>query len=314
MTHYLITGGAGFIGSHLCEYLLARGHQVTAFDNLSTGRIENIEHLAYDKNFQIVVGNILHGIHAVAEECDVIIHLAAMVGATLVTEQPLLTLRINVRGTERVLEAARDYDAKVLIASSSEVYGKSEKVPFREDDDVCLGPATQPRWGYAASKLVDEFTALAYRSEYGLRTVIFRLFNTVGPRQVGTYGMVMPRFIQAALANEPLTVYGDGNQTRCFCHIEDVVRAIAGLAQEPMAMGEIFNIGSTEETSILALAQRVIALTNSQSEIVFAPGRAGDAQRRVPDIGRIQRLLDWQPEHSLDQIIRCMSRRGIPRL
>jgi UDP-glucose 4-epimerase len=308
---YLITGGAGFIGSHLSQALLARGDRVTIIDDLSTGRFENIEHLTANSHFRFAIDSITNEIvlDRLASECDVIVHLAAAVGVKLVVQSPVHTITTNVGGTEAVLKAARRYRAKTLLASTSEVYGKGLSVPFREDDDVLLGATCRHRWAYAASKMVDEFLALAYHREYGLPVVLFRLFNTVGPKQVGHYGMVMPRFVGAALAGEPLIVYGDGTQSRCFCHVRDAVRAIIALSQEPTAEGKVFNVGSVEQVSILDLAKRIISLTKSSSTICFVPYEQAyaegfeDMQRRVPDITRIQQLLDWTPEFSLDQII-----------
>jgi UDP-glucose 4-epimerase len=307
----LITGGAGFIGSHLSEALLARGDKVTIIDDLSTGRFENIEHLCDHPRFGFAIDSITNEavLDRLASECDVIVHLAAAVGVKLVVQFPVRTITTNVGGTEAVLRAARRYRAKTLIASTSEVYGKGLRLPFREDDDVLLGATSRHRWAYAASKMVDEFLGLAYHREYGLPVVLFRLFNTVGPRQVGHYGMVMPRFVGAALAGETLSVYGDGTQSRCFCHVEDAVRAIVALSQAPAAAGRVFNVGATEPVSIRELAERVIDLTDSVSEIAFVPYEKAyaegfeDMRRRQPDITRIQQLVGWAPKRSLDQII-----------
>ena len=303
MPHFLITGGAGFIGSHLSRALLARGDRVTIVDNLST--------MVTHPNFRFAIDSITNEavLDRLASECDVIVHLAAAVGVKLVVERPVHTITTNVDGTAAVLQAARRYRAKTLIASTSEVYGKGLRVPFNEDDDVLLGATCRHRWAYAASKMVDEFLGLAYYKEFGLPVVLFRLFNTVGPRQIGRYGMVMPRFVRAALAGEPIPVYGDGTQSRCFCHVQDAVRAMIALSQEPAAAGRVFNIGSTEQISILDLAKRVRSLTGSSSDIVLVPYEQAygegfeDMQRRLPDIGRIQQLLGWTPEYSLDQII-----------
>lgn len=311
MTRFLITGGAGFIGSHLSQSLLTRGDSVTIIDDLSTGRFENIEHLVTNPNFRFAIDSITNEtvLDRLASECDVIIHLAAAVGVKLVVEFPVHTITTNIGGTEAVLKSARRYRAKTLIASTSEIYGKGLRVPFHEDDDVLLGATCRHRWAYAASKMVDEFLGLAYYREFDLPVVLFRLFNTVGPRQVGRYGMVMPRFISAALAGEPLTVYGDGTQSRCFCHVQDAVRAIIALAQEPTAAGRVFNVGSVEQTSILDLAKRIIALTNSSSKITLTPYEQAygegfeDMQRRSPDTTRIKQLVGWSPEYTLDQII-----------
>lgn len=311
MTRYLITGGTGFIGSHLAELLLAQGHRVTVIDNLSTGRFDNITHLIGQPNFHFVVDSITNEIvlDRLVSECDIIIHLAAAVGVKLIVEHPVNTIETNIMGTEAVLKAATRYRAKVLIASTSEVYGKGSKVPFAEEDDVVLGPTSRSRWSYAASKMVDEFLALAYYREKQLPVVVFRLFNTVGPRQTGQYGMVVPTFIQQALRNEPITVYGDGSQSRCFCDVSDVVRALSGLAIQPDAIGQVYNVGNTEEVTVNQLAERVIMRTESRSEIVYVPYSEAyapgfeDMQRRVPDTSKIRNLLGWTPQISLDGII-----------
>jgi UDP-glucose 4-epimerase len=311
MAHYLITGGAGFIGSHLSDTLLARGDSVTIIDNLSTGRFENIAHLVSNPRFAFAITEVNNEtvLDRLASQCEIIVHLAAAVGVELVVQSPVHTITTNIGGTEAVLEAARRYRVKTLLASTSEVYGKGLRVPFQEDDDVLLGPTCRARWSYAASKMVDEFLGMAYYHEYGLPAVAFRLFNTVGPRQVGHYGMVMPRFVGAALAGETLRVYGDGTQTRCFCHVLDAVQAIIALSQEPTAVGQVFNVGATEPISILELAQRVIALTQSSSDIVFVPYSEAyaegfeDMARRAPDITRIRQTVGWTPARSLDDII-----------
>lgn len=314
----LITGGAGFIGSHLAEALLERGHEVTVIDNLSTARFENIQHLVNWQSasngrpsFRFAIDTITNEVvlDRLASECDVIFHLAAAVGVKLILESPVHTIETNVMGTEAVLKAALRYRAKVLIASTSEVYGKGNSVPFREDDDVVLGPTSRSRWAYAASKMVDEFLALAYHREKGLPVVIVRLFNTVGPRQTGRYGMVIPRFVDQALRREPITVYSDGTQSRCFCDVSDVVSALIGLAQHPEAIGKVYNIGSSEEVCIRDLATQIKEVTHSTSDIVYIPYNEAfapsfeDMQRRVPDTSRVQALLGWQPELSLKQIL-----------
>ncbi len=311
----LITGGAGFIGSHLAEEMLSRGHKVTVIDNLSTGRFENIQHLVDHPSFRFAIDSITNEVvmDRLASECDVIIHLAAAVGVMLIVDHPVQTIETNVMGTEAVLKAALRYRAKVLIASTSEVYGKGNHMPFREDDDVVLGPTCRSRWSYAASKMVDEFLALAYHREKGLPVIVFRLFNTVGPRQSGRYGMVIPRFVQQALQNTPLTVYGDGKQSRCFLHVKDAVEAIVGLIQSPEAVGEVFNVGSTEEVSISQLAEKVQEFVNKENPerpgIVYTPYDQAyavgfeDMQRRVPDISRVHALTGWQPRRSLDEIL-----------
>ena len=313
MAHALITGGAGFIGSHLAETLLARGDSVTVIDDLSTGSFANIEHLTGNPRFRFAIESITNEVvlDRLASECNVIYHLAAAVGVQLIIQQPVHTIETNVMGTEAVFKAALRYRVKVLVASTSEVYGKSGRVPFAEDDDITLGPTSRNRWAYAATKMVDEFLALAYHREHGLPVVIFRLFNTVGPRQTGRYGMVIPRFVRQALAGEPLTVYGDGSQSRCFCNVSDSVRAIAGLAEAPDAVGRVFNIGSTEEVTILELARRTLALAsdgddNWQQQIRFISYEDAyalgfeDMQRRVPDISRIGQTIGWSPLIPLD--------------
>ncbi|HEY81587.1 MAG TPA: NAD-dependent epimerase/dehydratase family protein [Anaerolineae bacterium] len=307
----LITGGAGFIGSHLAETLLDAGLQVAVLDDLSTGRFENIAHLTGHPNFSFAIDSITNAIvlDRLASESDAIIHLAAAVGVKLVVEQPVHTIETNIMGAEAVLKAAARYRAKVIIASTSEVYGKGAHVPFREDDDVVLGPTSRTRWAYAASKMVDEFLALAYHQKYDLPVVIARLFNTVGPRQTGRYGMVVPRFVRQALAGEPITVYGDGSQSRCFCDVSDTVRALKALLSHEEAVGKVFNVGSTEEVAILELAQRIKALTGSDSSIRFVPYAEAyapgfeDMQRRVPDTTRIQSVTGWRPRYDLDAIL-----------
>ena len=307
----LITGGAGFIGSHLTEALLAAGKQVSVLDDLSTGRFENIAHLVGRPGFSFAIDSITNHmvLDRLASECQVIVHLAAAVGVQLIVEHPVHTIETNIMGTEAVLQAASRYKAKVLIASTSEVYGKGIRVPFREEDDVVLGPTNKSRWSYAASKMVDEFLALAYHQSRGLPVVIARLFNTVGPRQTGRYGMVIPRFVKQALAGEPITVFGDGRQSRCFCDVSDTVRALVDLASHPQAIGRVFNVGSTDEVTILDLAERVKGITGSASAIqlipydqAYAPGFE-DMRRRVPDISRIHALTGWRPQRTLDEIL-----------
>jgi UDP-glucose 4-epimerase len=310
-TKALITGGAGFIGSHLAERLLDQGQEVTIIDNLSTGQFENIAHLEKRIGFHYAIEDIRNAavMDRLVSECDVIYHLAAAVGVFSIVSSPIDTIEINVGGTEVVLRTARRYRKKVLIASTSEVYGKNEKVPFSEDDDRTLGPTTKSRWSYAASKELDEFLALAYHKAADLPVVIFRLFNTVGARQRGHYGMVLPRFVQWALKNEPIQVYGDGKQRRCFCNVNDVVQAIIGLADTSQAVGQVFNIGSSEEISIYDLADQVRTRTASDSEIVLIPYdqayEAGfeDMRRRVPDVTKIKRTIGWQTTSTLDETI-----------
>lgn len=310
-TRVLITGGAGFIGSHLCDLLVGRGWQVTAIDDLSTGRIENIAGLRSAPNFQFVRETILNNqvLDRLTSQADIVIHLAAAVGVKLIVEDPVHTIRTNVMGSEAVLTAARRYGCKVLIASTSEVYGKGMSESFSEEDDCLLGPTSHSRWAYATSKMVDEFLGLAYYHQHGLPVVILRLFNTIGPRQTGRYGMVVPRFVRRALRDEPLEVYGEGSQSRCFSDVADVVEAIAGLAAHPQAVGEVYNIGTTEEISIDGLAARVIHLSGSRSPILhipydeaYAPGFE-DMTRRVPNIDRLQALLGYQPAYNLDQTL-----------
>ena len=311
MTRTLVTGGAGFIGSHLAEALLSRGDGVTIIDDLSTGSFDNIASLTDHPRFSFAIESIANEVvlDRLASQCDVIVHLAAVVGVKLVVESPVETITTNVGGTEAVLKAARRYRAKTLIASTSEVYGKGAQIPFREQDDVLLGATSRSRWAYAASKMVDEFLGLAYHHQYGLPVALVRLFNTVGPRQTGSYGMVMPRFVGAALTGEPIQVYGDGTQTRCFCHVQDTVRALVALSETDAAVGNVFNIGGTTEISILALAQRIVKLLESHSPIVFVPYEQAyekgfeDMARRVPDITRIHQTIGWTPERSLDDII-----------
>jgi len=313
-TTYLITGGAGFIGSHLSDVLLAAGQRVLAIDNLSTGRVENIRHLLGRPDYHFAQASITDKVvlDRLASQAHVIVHLAAAVGVQLIVEHPVHTIETNVGGTEAVLRAAQTYRARVLVASTSEVYGKGSRIPFSEDDDVLLGATAKSRWGYAASKMIDEFLALAYHREYGAPVAVVRLFNTVGPRQTGQYGMVVPRLMRQALRGEPLTVFGDGTQQRCFCDVRDVVQAIVGLAHHPGAIGKVFNIGSEEEITILDLAKRIKAMTGSRSEIVhvpyaeaYAPGFE-DMARRVPDILRVRELLGWRPRRSLEETLKAV--------
>jgi UDP-glucose 4-epimerase len=311
MSHALITGGAGFIGSHLSERLIAAGHTVTIIDNLSTGRFQNVAHLEGHPRFHYAIEDIrnIHVIDRLVSECDVIFHLAAAVGVHKIISQPIETIEVNIGGTEIVLQTARRYRRKVLVASTSEVYGKGIRFPFHEDDDTVLGPTVRSRWSYAASKAIDEFLALAYHREANLPVVIFRLFNTVGPRQSGQYGMVLPRFVQSALANQPIRVYGDGQQQRCFCNVADVVAAIHHLSESPEAVGQVFNIGSSEEVSIMELAQRVRQRAGSQSVIEMVPYEEAyetgfeDFRRRIPSLDKIRRTLEWEPTIPLDTTI-----------
>lgn len=309
--NYLITGGAGFIGSHLSENLLSMGHTVCVIDNLSTGRIENIGHLRSNPRFDFVRASIQDALvlDRLASQSEIIIHLAAAVGVKLIVEHPVHTIETNIMGTEAVLKAALRYGCRVMLASTSEVYGKGSRIPFFEDDDVLLGATSKSRWAYAASKMVDEFLGLAYYREYGLDVTVFRLFNTVGARQSGRYGMVIPRFVRQALRGEPITVYGDGTQSRCFCDVRDVVQALVALSDHAAATGRVFNIGATEEVTILDLAERVKKLSGSVSEITltpydeaYAPGFE-DMRQRQPDIRQIKALIDWSPQRSLDEIL-----------
>jgi len=307
----LVTGGAGFIGSHLVEALLSQGHHVTVVDDLSTGRFRNIAHLTEHPMFSFAIETITNEtvMDRLASQCDVIFHLAAAVGVRLIVEQPVHTIETNVLGTDMVLRLAHRYRPKVLIASTSEVYGKGVRVPFGEEDDRLIGPTSKSRWAYATSKAVDEFLALAYYQTKKVPVVVTRFFNTVGPRQTGRYGMVIPRFVDWALAGEPIQVYGTGGQSRCFCNVADSVRAIIGLVNEPAAEGEIINVGNDEEITIENLALQIKAMTGSSSEIVhvpydeaYAPGFE-DMQRRVPDIGKIRRVTGWQPQITLEQTL-----------
>ncbi len=308
---YLITGGAGFIGSHLAEKLLDAKSEVAVIDDLSTGRQANIEHLIGRDGFQFARASVLDRqvLDRMGSEADVIVHLAAAVGVQLIVDNPVHTIETNIMGTDDVLRVAKRYGCKTLIASTSEVYGKGASIPFSEDDDVVLGSTRHSRWAYGASKMVDEFLGLAYARQYGLHVVVFRLFNTVGPRQTGRYGMVMPRFVMQALAGDPISVYGDGTQQRCFCDVEDVVHAIIGLAENDAASGEVFNIGNDEEITILGLAEKVRTIAGSSSEIVQIPYDQAygqgfeDMQRRVPDVSKLKELLTWEPLLSLDGII-----------
>ena len=310
----LITGGAGFIGSHLAERLLRDGHDVAVLDNLSTGSIENITHLKGTAGFSYAIDSVTNEslLAEMIDRSDVVFHLAAAVGVKLIVEQPVHTIETNVHGTEVVLKHANKKKKLVFIASTSEVYGMSTDIPFREDAELVLGASVKHRWAYACSKLIDEFLALAYWKERKLPVVIVRLFNTVGPRQTGQYGMVVPTFVRQALAGQPLTVFGDGRQTRCFTYVGDVVDALIKLTAEPRAIGGVFNIGNTDEVSIRELADRVKTLSGSHSAIQYVPYdeayEAGfeDMPRRVPDISKIQALVGYQPKLELNEIIRSV--------
>lgn len=314
----LITGGAGFIGSHLAEALLAAGHHVTIMDDLSTGRFENIAHLVGQPAFHFAIDSITNDmvLDRLTSECDMVFHLAAAVGVELIVRQPVHTIQTNVMGTEAVLRTAARYRARVLIASTSEVYGKGSRVPFSEEDDVLLGPTKKNRWAYAASKMVDEFLGLAYYHEKNLPVTIMRFFNTVGPRQTGRYGMVVPRLVGQTLAGQPLTVYGDGQQSRCFCDVADVVRAALALAERSDTVGEVFNVGGTEEITILNLARLILQVLTPQSPPTaddprirfvpyadaYAPGFE-DMRRRAPDTSKLHALTGWTPAVPLAETI-----------
>jgi UDP-glucose 4-epimerase len=308
---FLITGGAGFIGSHLSDLLIENGHSVHVLDDLSTGQLQNIEHLQGHRDFDRTVASVTDEavIARLIDEADVVVHLAAAVGVRLVVENPVRAIETNVHCTEIVLAHADRRRKPVLLASTSEVYGKSDALPFKEDGDLQMGATDKARWAYACSKAIDEFLAMAYWRERELPILVARLFNTVGPRQTGRYGMVVPRLVSQALAGEPLTVYGDGTQTRCFCHVADVVQALVALIDEPRAHGNVFNVGATAEISILDLAKRVIAVTDSRSEIRFTPYDTAygkgfeDMYRRVPDTAKIHALVGWSPSRSLEDMI-----------
>jgi UDP-glucose 4-epimerase len=307
----LVTGGAGFIGSHLSELLLDEGHEVWVLDDLSTGSLANVEHLRDRESFHLVVDSVLHwsAVNELVYKCDVVYHLAAAVGVRLIVEQPVQTLVTNLRGTEIVLEHCHRFGKRVLIASTSEVYGDHrEERPLEETDRRIYGPTTQKRWAYADSKAMDEFLALAHHIEHDLDCVIVRLFNTVGPRQSGQYGMVIPTFVQRALAGEPLEIHGSGEQTRCFCHVADTIRALAGLMEQGRS-GEIYNVGSDQRISIDGLARSVLELTGSASEIehvayedVYGIG-IEDMLHRIPSTAKVRAEIGWEPQRSLDDIL-----------
>ena len=309
---YLVTGGAGFIGSHLSERLLARGDQVMVLDDLSTGAMSNIAHLEGHPGFTMRIGSALDSllVRELVDRCDATIHLAAAVGVRLIVERPVHTIETNVRATEVVLDAASRKQKPVLLASTSEVYGKSTKFPFSEEDDLCLGATSRSRWAYACSKALDEWLGLAYNAEKGVPVTIVRFFNTVGPRQTGRYGMVLPNFVRQAMKGEPITVYGDGRQSRCFGHVKDAIEAVTRLLAAPSAVGRVFNVGSNEEVTILGLAERVRDAVGSSSPIekiayedAYIAGFE-DMFRRVPDLTRLQATIDYRPRTTLDEIIR----------
>jgi len=309
--HVLITGGAGFIGSHLADALLRRGDSVSVLDNLSTGSAENVRSLEGHPRFSFAQAGLDDGavLDRLAGRADAIVHLAATVGVQLVLERPTQTIETNVLGTHALLDAARRHGCQTLIASTSEVYGKSESLPFSENDDLVLGPPSRTRWVYAATKLLDEFLALAAHQEFGLPLTIMRLFNVVGPRQTGRFGMVLPRFVRQALRGQPLTVYGDGMQTRCFCHVGDVVQAIVGLLGRASVSGQIYNIGSSQEVTIRELAEEIVDRADSSSPIHYVPYDQAyatgfeDLRRRVPDISKIEAEIGWKPTHLLPNIL-----------
>jgi UDP-glucose 4-epimerase len=309
---YLITGGAGFIGSHLADALIARGDEVTALDNLATGSLENVQHLDDNPGFRLVVGSILDAplVAELMAECDAVIHLAAAVGVKWIIDNPLVSIQTNIRGTEIVLDAANRYKRMALLASTSEVYGKNGHGPLAEDDDRVVGSTSVTRWLYATTKACDEFLALAYHREKHLPVIIVRFFNTVGPRQTGQYGMVVPRFVKQALLGQPLTVFGDGQQTRCFTDVQDAVRCVLALAGTPEAVGHVYNVGGSQEVSIEELAQRVIAMTESASEVVYVPYDQAyekgfeDMRRRVPDTTRLRETIGYAPDTALETTLR----------
>lgn len=308
----LITGGAGFIGSHLSETLLKDGHEVFVLDNLSTGSIDNIAHLKGRRGFEYFIDSVDNEplLAELIDRSDVVFHLAAAVGVKLIVEQPVHTIETNVHGTEVVLKHASKKKRLVVIASTSEVYGKSEDVPFREDSDLVLGPTTKHRWAYACSKAIDEFLALAYWKERKLPVIVVRFFNTVGPRQTGQYGMVIPNFVRQALAGHPITVFGDGTQSRSFTHVTDVVGALLKLIAEPKAIGQVVNIGNTQEVTMRALAERVRELSQSTSPITLVPYDQAyesgfeDMPRRVPDLTKVSAMIGYKPVHDLDDILK----------
>jgi len=307
----LITGGAGFIGSHLSDALIEQGHDVLVLDNLSTGSIDNIAHLKGRPRFEYYIDSVNNEplLAELIDRSDVVFHFAAAVGVKLIVEQPVYTIETNVHGTEVVLKHANKKKKLVVIASTSEVYGKSEDVPFREESDLVMGPTPKHRWAYACSKAIDEFLALAYWKERKLPVIIVRFFNTVGPRQTGQYGMVIPNFVRQALAGEPITVFGDGTQSRAFTHVADVVQALLRLVACPAAVGQVINVGNTQEVSIAALAERVRQLSGSSSPIRLVPYDQAyesgfeDMPRRVPDLTKIEKMIGYKPRHSLDDIL-----------
>ncbi|OGX10311.1 MAG: nucleoside-diphosphate sugar epimerase, partial [Omnitrophica WOR_2 bacterium GWA2_37_7] len=307
----LITGGAGFIGSHLADELLAKSHTVAILDDLSTGRMSNISHLKTNPNFELIVGTVLNEylVDKLVERCDVVFHLAAAVGVELIVKKPLESLTTNIKGSETILEMAYRYNKKILITSTSEIYGKNVNGPLKEGDDRILGSPLKVRWSYSTAKAVDEMLAYVYWKEKNVPTIIVRLFNTVGPRQTGYYGMVVPRFVEQALNNKPITVYGTGKQSRCFIHVKDVVSALIKLTEEPHSVGEVFNIGSQHEITIEQLAKEITKITKSKSQIEHIPYEKAyeegfeDMQRRIPDTTKLNKLIGFKPTYTLAQII-----------
>lgn len=317
---FLVTGGAGFIGSHLCSRLVSTGRSVLVLDDLSTGRMENIAHLEHSPLFQFTRGTVMDRdtVSDLAGRCGSVVHLAAAVGVENIIRHPVETIETNIGGTESVLSAAAAHGLKVFVASTSEVYGKSWETPFREDGDIVLGATSRSRWSYACSKALDEFLALAHHKARGLPVVVGRLFNTVGPRQSGRYGMVLPRFINQALTGKPITVFGNGTQTRCFSSVHEVIQCILALMKTPEAVGKVINIGSVQEITILELARRVLEITGSSSAIELTPydeaypGDFEDMQRRVPDVTLLQSLIGFSPSASIEDIIRSILEHGVP--
>jgi UDP-glucose 4-epimerase len=307
----LITGGAGFIGSHLADRLLARGDQVVLLDDLSTGRLSNIEHVNGRSDVEFVLGSVLDSdlVDQAVSQVDVVFHLAAAVGVNLIVERPLESLMTNIRGTESVVESAHKYRRRILVMSTSEIYGKNTSDSLSEDDDRILGSPLKSRWSYSEAKAIDEILAYTYWREKGLKAVIIRLFNTVGPRQTGSYGMVVPRFVGQALRNQPITIFGDGTQTRCFCHVSDAVGGLIALSEHAEAFGKVFNLGAVGEISIRDLARRIVELSGSNSELEYVPYSSAyeegfeDMERRVPNIDRAKRLVGFEPSIGLDEII-----------
>jgi UDP-glucose 4-epimerase len=310
----LVTGGAGFIGSHLCERLLKENHRIDVIDDLSTGSLRNIEGCFHDSNFEFIHDSVLNEkmIYTLIDKCDMIYHLASAVGVQLIVDEPVRTIETNIRGTEVILEIAQKFRKKVLITSTSEVYGKSENESFREDQDCVLGATTYSRWSYACSKAIDEFLGLAYHRQYNLPVVLARLFNTVGERQTGQYGMVIPRFVQAALSGEPIKVYGNGKQTRCFAYVGDVIDGIIALANDPTTYGDVYNIGATEEITIENLALLIREMTESDSQIEFIPYEQAygkpfdDMMRRVPNLEKINKKIGYKPKTCLKETLQII--------